>query len=853
MDYCRNIFGRAGGIPGGRLRRAVFETSFAGRRGELMRQPIFAVGRLLLRTCAPSFTRLSFPGALLILALAGAAASAAVNTIGDVTPADNPFTPALNEGLPIDGNSISFLEPPNEQTFFEGMHDSGPDMIDFTGDEQNTNANVFVGTSSFGTLLISGGSQLRYMNLVIGDTGEIGDNLTRFGTGIVRITGFGSLYNNDYNIIPPGLPTNFSSVNPRADEGPMDGLDGAEDGFDLYVGRAGVGTLEITAGARAEIQDAVIVGDMPGSQGNLVVDGIDSFLGSGGLEGRALGEIHQMIVGHLGGGTMTISNGATVLSESTQSGGSQFDTIGAVIGSDPAQTRTRRPDPGGRGTVNVIGPSSKWIIGGSVQIGGFMEGAPGAGDVEGLDLQYNSETGRGTLSVQMGGLVQIRPAIDADTDNDDLRLLIGRFGRVALAGGYIQMGYPGVTMDNVQLLNDGVIEGGGRIDTGVFRNRYLGEVRVGPGEALIIDSGSEFQSGSTAEQPLANWGVIEVLGTEDQPAEFEIERAPNTDMDPVQPFRNFRVPRPMAAPPTDFFGGLISAQHSILRFRSALENQGMLAFTQGSNYITGDVFNLGLPLPDPDQGIINVLGEGTTAIFENDLINAGILNVQGGAVVEVLARHSYVNTGDMIISLNPTSPTHFLIGGDAGISGELTVNISGFSPGELEIGDTFQIMTVAGDLGGVDQTDPLRPKPDLSLPPVFSEIEIVPSLTLFGLPPEAVMIPIFTENSILLAIRSIAGIVGADFNGDRVVDLADLAILQANIGITVGATPLQGDADLDGDVDGHDFLLWQLQIGPVPASGFGSSAGLANVPEPAGTVLFVSGLLALAVARRRTR
>ena len=95
------------------------------------------------------------------------------------------------------------------------------------------------------------------------------------------------------------------------------------------------------------------------------------------------------------------------------------------------------------------------------------------------------------------------------------------------------------------------------------------------------------------------------------------------------------------------------------------------------------------------------------------------------------------------------------------------------------------------------------------------------------------MIPIFTENSILLGIRSILGLIGADFNGDGVVDLADLAILEANIGITMGATPLQGDADRDGDVDGDDFLIWQRTIGPVPAGGFGSNAALANVPEPA--------------------
>jgi hypothetical protein len=328
-------------------------------------------------------------------------------------------------------------------------------------------------------------------------------------------------------------------------------------------------------------------------------------------------------------------------------------------------------------------------------------------------------------------------------------------------------------------------------------------------------------------------------------------------MDPIQPFRNLRIPRPVGAPPSDFFGGLISVQHSILRFRTGLINEGMLAFTKGSNYITGDVFNVGAPMPQ-DDGIINVLGDDVRAIFENDLINVGgIINMTGGAVVEVLARHSFVNTGEMNIQLSPTSPTHFLIGGDAGISGELSVKLTGFSAGDLEIGDTFEIMSVAGDLGGVDQSDPLRPRPDLSLPPVFSAVDIFPSLSSFGLPPDAVMIPIFSQNSthntVLLGIRSILGLIGADFNGDGFVDLADLDILEMNIGITMGATPLQGDADRDGDVDGDDFLIWQRTIGPVPpGAGSGSSANLANVPEPACLALLASGLLALASIRRRT-
>ena len=104
---------------------------------------------------------------------------------------------------------------------------------------------------------------------------------------------------------------------------------------------------------------------MPGSVGTIIVDGIDSFLGSGGLEAAGLTEIHQIIIGRQGSGLMSITNGGTVLSEATQSGATNFDTIGAVIGSDPQRNQSDEIEPGGRGEVNVIGPYSRWIVGGS--------------------------------------------------------------------------------------------------------------------------------------------------------------------------------------------------------------------------------------------------------------------------------------------------------------------------------------------------------------------------------------------------------------------------------------------------------------------------------------------------------
>jgi len=59
------------------------------------------------------------------------------------------------------------------------------------------------------------------------------------------------------------------------------------------------------------------------------------------------------------------------------------------------------------------------------------------------------------------------------------------------------------------------------------------------------------------------------------------------------------------------------------------------------------------------------------------------------------------------------------------------------------------------------------------------------------------------EARILLSANS------ADFNGDTIVDAADLAIWQDNYGSTSGIVHSLGDADADGDVDGADFLSWQ--------------------------------------------
>jgi glycerophosphoryl diester phosphodiesterase len=79
-----------------------------------------------------------------------------------------------------------------------------------------------------------------------------------------------------------------------------------------------------------------------------------------------------------------------------------------------------------------------------------------------------------------------------------------------------------------------------------------------------------------------------------------------------------------------------------------------------------------------------------------------------------------------------------------------------------------------------------------------------------------------------------------DFNGDGIVNGADLPRWKADFGKTSGALRDEGDADGDGDVDGGDFLAWQRNLGGAPT--------LTPIPEPATIALAGFCMAALATA-----
>lgn len=93
------------------------------------------------------------------------------------------------------------------------------------------------------------------------------------------------------------------------------------------------------------------------------------------------------------------------------------------------------------------------------------------------------------------------------------------------------------------------------------------------------------------------------------------------------------------------------------------------------------------------------------------------------------------------------------------------------------------------------------------------------------------------EQLSIVEIAELADLYGSDFDGNDIVNAADLALWQSSFGAT-GA-----DADGDLDTDGNDFLVWQRQFTP-PTLSFS-----ATVPEPT-TVTLLFLLLSMTFVAR---
>jgi hypothetical protein len=106
---------------------------------------------------------------------------------------------------------------------------------------------------------------------------------------------------------------------------------------------------------------------------------------------------------------------------------------------------------------------------------------------------------------------------------------------------------------------------------------------------------------------------------------------------------------------------------------------------------------------------------------------------------------------------------------------------------------------------------------------------------------------VYFDNIILRSDIPTAIVQAGDFNGDGNVDGNDFVIWQMHFPTASGAALDDGDADGDGDVDGADFVVWQTNF-PLT-----SSSGMTPVPEPASIMIVLGAVLVLArhVASKR--
>jgi hypothetical protein len=302
---------------------------------------------------------------------------------------------------------------------------------------------------------------------------------------------------------------------------------------------------------------------------------------------------------------------------------------------------------------------------------------------------------------------------------------------------------------------------------------------------------------------------------------------------------------------TNATAGFISGRGRIFA-NGGLTNADVLAFSGGLSDLFGDVNNQA-------GGTIVTSGGGTTTFFDDVVHNGTEIRTSAGSSSlffgAVSGGSAFTGTGttffegdlrpgnspasvsfegDVVLGLGASTEIELggmtagaeydqlVVGGDVALDGALEVVLSdGFLP---EAAQQFKIIDVGGTLTG--QFDGL------------AEGSLVGD---FG---QELFITYAGGDGNDVALFS-AGQPG-DFNGDGLVDGADLADWQAGFGIAAGATAPQGDAD--ADVDGTDFLRWQQRFGLT--AGNGAVEGYA-IPEPSTMLLLL--LAALFPPRGRLR
>jgi T5SS/PEP-CTERM-associated repeat protein len=570
-------------------------------------------------------------------------------------------------------------------------------------------------------------------------------------------------------------------------------IDGPE-GF--VVGQNGQGTLNLTSGGQLvdefpnnqfnQIDLEVTIAQHLGSQGSVSVSGTGSLLQSDVLN-----------VGQGGFGLVTLTNAAQINTMSTA-------IIGDVDEDDP--------DGIGNGYVEVTGSSTRWLVGGldedADQTGNLIVGNNGTGflliTTRAEVLVTDNDLGAGDITI--GGEAD---GIGEVTVQDQFTRMRA-FGTLTISdnGGRgvlnIRNGAEVYARVGVDIGDNGVLElqGGRLITPGQVTN--AGVIRTAVGAVGQVDS---------VVENVAN-GEIRTAGT--------VERIREKLLFNRQVFnRNDGLVTSIGGEleftqlVTNDLGGTIAGRDAVYRFRGGLLNNGTLGFSVGVSDVFGEISN-------GTTGVIGIANKTDVTFYDDVDLAAGELSVLPGGNAIFMQDINLSASSVLTIHLNEIASVVQIgkidVFGDIALAGALNIRAgTGLDP---QPGDSFEIISASSVTGTFTS---------VLFPPAAGNNW---SIT-------------YTPESVLINFIS-APAFNADFNGDNVVNAADLAIWRMNVG-AMPVTQMDGDADGDGDVDGSDFLIWQRTQGPVPPGVPATGA----VPEPGAAALALMALVGGALRRRR--
>jgi T5SS/PEP-CTERM-associated repeat protein len=416
----------------------------------------------------------------------------------------------------------------------------GNAMVEGMNSRLSTTGEMRVGWKGNSNVTVRNGGKLSSIDATIG--------FSAGSSGVVNIDGEGSSWSStagtsffvgmdgegELNVIAGG----DVSTGPAA-VGAFDGVGRATiNGFGsnwnstrMFVGFLGDGTLQIENAGSVTSTHAVI-GDSPGSQGIVVVDG----------DGSTWTSANEVIVAESGDAVLRLRNGGKL--------NNTFSYIGQLANSN--------------GAVEVQGPNSKWTNSSSLVVAESGDGAllvesggevasansyvgrlansHGTATVSGISSNWNAgselvvgDSGSGTLNILNGGAVTSPTAVIGWKAGGSGTTVVDGVASRWIVSNYLRIGEDGqgsldvlnsaaVTANNTWIGLQGALRGNGSIDT-----TYLySEGRIEPGDSLgtlEVNGDLALVATSTIQIEIASassYDTLDVAGMLDAGGELEI-------------------------------------------------------------------------------------------------------------------------------------------------------------------------------------------------------------------------------------------------------------------------------------------------------------------------------------------